>query len=223
VIRINHVALPPGLSAFARRIPDGDVEVFVSQALTPDRQRAAVRLALRACRRAGWRGVLLPVPVGAMLAGSRGWLGRTAVALRGHPVVSAAVATVAVTGAAVGVAVLPPQHSHAGHISAGQLPPPAAIAPVPGGTTTPSTGSPRHGQTAKPHPTPGQSESPGAGHSTTSATGHSTTPAPGASPQPTAWQSSSPASTEPSPSPQPSPTQSGGGDCITLLGVTVCL
>jgi hypothetical protein len=224
VIRINHVTLPPGLSAFARRSPDGDLEVFVSEALPPDRQRAAVRVALRASRRSGWRGALLPVPVAVMLAGRRGWLGRIGRALRLHPVASAAAATLAVAGAAVAVAVLPHQPAH---VSAGQLPAPAAVAPAPGhsGTSAHSTGSPRahpHGRTAELRPA--QGESPAPGHATAPGTGHGIAPTPGESPRPSPSQGSSPGTTQPSPSPAPSPTPTHNGDsCVPLLFVTVCL
>jgi len=222
VIRVSHVTLPAGLSAFARQGPDGNLEVFVSRALPPDRQRAAVRVALRASRRAGWRGALVPLPVAVALAGWRGWVGRASYVLRLHPVAAAATATatIAVTGAAVAVVALP-QH---GHVSAGQLPAPAAVAPRQGSASGSSTGSPRthqRGQAAGTHPTTGtheQGESAASGHSTTPATGHATTPAPGPS------ESTSPVTTQASPSPQPSPTASHNGDtCITVLGVTVCL
>jgi hypothetical protein len=224
VIRINHVTLPAGLSAFARRSPDGDLEVFVSEALPPDRQRAAVRVALRASRRSGWRGALLPVPVAVMLAGRRGWLSRIGRALRLHPVASSAAATLAVTGAAVAVAVLP---HLPGHVSAGQLPAPAAVAPVPGhsGASTRPTGGPRgrsHGRTAKPHPA--QGESPAPGQASAAGSGHSVAPTPVESRQPSPAQGSSPVTTQPSPSPAPSPTSTQGGEsCVPLLFITVCL
>jgi hypothetical protein len=233
VIRINHVTLPEGLSCFARRNPDGDFDVFVSRTLSADRQRAAVRLALTASRRAGWR-ALLPVPAAGLLAGFRGWLGRIGKVLRLHPLASAASAAVVVAGVVVVAAVLP--HPH-GRVSAGELRPPAtgAPAPAPGSgrssTGAPSTGSPRsrsRGQASQPQPTPGTSEqkSPAPGHSTEPAPTHGSAPAPSESPQPTESQSSSPVTTQPTPSPQPSPTptsKGSGKDCIRLLGLTVCL
>jgi hypothetical protein len=240
VIRINHVTLPEGLSCFARRNPDGEFDVFVSRTLSADRQRAAVRLALTASRRAGWR-ALLPVPAAGLLAGFRGWLGRLGGigrVLRLHPVASAASTAVVVAGAVVAATVLP--HPH-GRISSGELRPPAtgAPAPAPGSghssTGAPSTGSPRsrqHGQASETQPTPGTTEkaSPAPGHSTGPAPTHGSAPAPSESPQPTESESSSPVTTQPSPTPAPSsqpsptPTSKGGGkDCIKLLGVTVCL
>lgn len=222
MIRINHVPLPAGLSAFARRNSAGDLEVFVSQELPPDRQRAAVRVALRASRRAGWRGALLPVPLAAMLAGGRGWLARIGQALRIHPVASAAAATLAVAAAVIPVAVLPQQH---GHVNAGQLPPPAAVAPAPGQSTH-SAGRPSnrpHRYPAGRHSlsgTPVTSQAAPPGHGTAPAPGHSSAPTPGPSPQP----SPSPGTTRPSPSPAPSPSPThNGSTCIRLLGVTICL
>src|SRR5580692_8040113 len=107
VIRINHVTLPPGLSAFARRTSAGDLEVFVSRELPPDRQRAAVRVALRASRRAGWRGALLPIPVAGMLAGGGRWLRRVGKVVRMHPLACAAAAAVALAVTEIVIAVLP--------------------------------------------------------------------------------------------------------------------
>lgn len=70
MIRVSHISLPPGLSAIARRDADDELSVYVSDALDPARQRAAVRAALRASRRQPWR-MLLPVP-SALLLGRRG-------------------------------------------------------------------------------------------------------------------------------------------------------
>jgi hypothetical protein len=245
MIRLNHVTLPPGLRAMARRDPHGDLELFVSRTLPADRRRAAVRVALAASRRAGWSGELLPVPVAAMLVGAGRWLGRIGRLLRLHPVTTAAVSAMAITGAVVGVAVVPHAPSH---VSGGVMPvPPAAVAPAPGqgssgshsassprtgkhghagGTTHLTPGAPgKSGSPAPGHsttPAPGHSTTPAPGHSTTPAPGHSTTPAPSESAQPTPTQSSSP-TTQPKPTPTPSPTRTGNGDCVKLLGLTVCL
>jgi DNA-directed RNA polymerase specialized sigma24 family protein len=82
VIRVSHVILPAGLSALARRGADGELSVYVSDTLDPDRQRAAVR----AARREGWR-TFLPVPSAVLLlAPGVSWLRRAARALRAHPV-----------------------------------------------------------------------------------------------------------------------------------------
>jgi hypothetical protein len=67
VIRIERVALPAGLRAMAQRDADGVLIIYVSQELDARRQRAAVMTAVRASRRAGWRG---GVPVGIAAFGS---------------------------------------------------------------------------------------------------------------------------------------------------------
>lgn len=233
MIRINHVTLPPGLSAFARRNSAGDLEVFVSQDLPPDRQRAAVRVALRASRRAGWRGVLLPVPVAGMLAGGGRWLRHISRFVRAHLIATAAAAVCALAVTEIVIAVLPQQP---GHVGSGQLPAPAAVAPPPGQSTHSAGSPPAHarGHAAQPHPTPGtagtagssspggstsapgQTSAPAPGQSTTPASGHSTTP--GSSPQPTP----STVTSQPGPSPKPAPSHSGG-TCVTVLGLTICL
>ena len=228
MIRINHVTLPPGLSAFARRNSAGDLEVFVSQALPPGRQRAAVRVALRASRRAGWRGALLPVPVAGMLAGGGRWLRHITRFVRSHLVATAAAAACALAVTEIVIAVLPQQP---GHVGGGQLPAPAAVAPLPGQSTHSAGSAPAHtrGHTAQPHPTPGtigvggssapgHSTAPAPGQSTTPAPGQSTTPAPGSSSQP----APSPVTSQPSPSPKPAPSHSGG-TCVKVLGLTICL
>jgi hypothetical protein len=77
VIRIERVALPAGLRAIAQRENDGILVIYVSDGLDAQRQRAAVMAAVRASRRAGWRGA---VPVGGRqdphAARVRGRLGR---------------------------------------------------------------------------------------------------------------------------------------------------
>jgi hypothetical protein len=69
MIRIERIELPDGLRAVAHRDANGDLVIYVSRGLDPRRQRAAIMEAVRASRRAGWRGVL---PAGiAMLGASR--------------------------------------------------------------------------------------------------------------------------------------------------------
>jgi len=218
VIRLSHVTLPRGLSAFARRNQAGDLEVFVSEDLPPDRQRSAVRVALRASRRAGWRGALLPVPVAAILAGGRGWLGRIGRSLQLHPVASATAATLAVAAGVVAVAVLP-QH---GHPSASQLPAPAAVAAPPGHSSH-AARSP--GRATGTHPAPRTTEqggSPAPGQATTSAPAHGHGIAPASGPSPRATPT--PVTSQPNPSPTRSPAPAHGvSTCVRLLGVTLCL
>jgi len=84
VIRVSHLALPSGLNALARRDPDGELSVYVSDALDPAHQRAAVRAAVRAARRTDWRAAL-PAPSAALLALSLSRLRKGAGVLRAHP------------------------------------------------------------------------------------------------------------------------------------------
>ena len=121
MIRVSHVSLQAGLNALARRGPADELTVYVSDALPPDRQRAAVRIALRASRRAGWR-ALLPAPsVALLLASGMTWLRRAASALRAHSVAwGTASAVLAAASTAVYFAAAPHQHG-----SVGLAPPPA--------------------------------------------------------------------------------------------------
>jgi hypothetical protein len=112
VIRIERVALPAGLRAIAQRDTDGILVVYVSEGLDAQRQRAAVMAAVRATRRAGWRGA---VPAGVAAFGSvRLLLRRVAARIHTQPasaagwaggaaaVVAAAVAGVLVLSMAAG-------------------------------------------------------------------------------------------------------------------------
>jgi hypothetical protein len=221
VIRVRHEPLPSGLSAVVRRRPGGETDIVVSTLLTPGRQRAAVRVGLRAARPADQRSVL-PVPLLGALA--LAWASARAIArgLRLHPaaLVTAAGAVTTVTAAAVVIAVVPHHHGSAGsgHPAAGALSPPTA-APAPrrsAGQAAPST-QPAAG--AKSTESPAPSVVPVADH--TGAAPSRPTPTPGVS-QP------SPGSAAPSPTtaPQPSPSPSaggGGGVCLDLLGLRVCL
>jgi hypothetical protein len=83
VIRIERVALPAGLRAIAQRETDGILVIYVSERLDAQRQRAAVMEAVRASRRAGWRGAL---PAGLVAFGSvRLLLRRVAARIHTHP------------------------------------------------------------------------------------------------------------------------------------------
>jgi hypothetical protein len=108
VIRVRYVSLPPGLSALVRKGPAGEVEIFVSAALPPERQRAAVRVALRATRRWAIRGVLVPVPLAGLLAASQNWLRGLARMVRAHTLATAASVTMAAVSASVLIVTLPP-------------------------------------------------------------------------------------------------------------------
>ena len=128
MIRVSHVSLPAGLNALARRGPADELTVYVSDALPPDRQRAAVRIALRASRRAGWR-ALLPAPsVALLLASGMTWLRRAASALRAHSVAwGTASAVLAAASTAVYFAAAPHQHGSVGLA----LPPAPAVSRSP--------------------------------------------------------------------------------------------
>lgn len=140
VIRLRHVPLPRGLSALVRRDDSGALEVFLSQALPPDRQRSAVRVALRSARQAGWRsrlapGLLIPVPLLPVPLAARSlvraWLRAAGTTLRAHALATAGAATagLAVATGAVLIAVVPHQH---GPASAGRPPVPGRVlAPAP--------------------------------------------------------------------------------------------
>lgn len=217
MIRITHVSLPPGLNALARRGPDDELSVYVSDALPPNRQRAAVQAALRASRPSGWRPALLPVPsLALLLAASAAWLHRAATALRTQWAAWAtATAVVAAGSAAVYLAVAP--HGH-GPVTAAR--PPAAStsqpAPHPGVTTHPVPSR---------RPASAPAAAPQAGPRALATVATRPTPAPGTSPPPVATPSPRPTpTTSPTPpQPSPSPTARGGRHCIKILGIRVCV
>lgn len=211
VIRVSHVTLPAGLSALARRGPAGELTVYVSDTLPPDRQRAAVRTALRASRRAGWH-ALMPAPSVALLAFGMTWLRRAAAAVRAHSVAwGTASAVLAAASTAVYFAGAPP-HQHG---PAGSAPPPAPAvsrspAAIPGQPGT----HPRAQPSARTSAAAPQGEP-----------GPLATVAVRSAPAPVPTGSSSPAplpSVSPSPVPSPAPTVSGR-HCIKVLGIRTCL
>lgn len=224
MIRIRHVTLPDGLSAFVRRGASDELEVFVSAELEPARARAAVRLALRSFQSERTRSALLPVPLGLLLAGGAARLRSLTRAVRAHAVTAAAIATgVAVVAATATLLVLTHQH---GPAAAGQLPVPgsqARASPSSSALATPHRahgalpgrgGRPGHGQPAV--PTSDRSTSPAAPHPGTSS------PATGPAPQPSSAAPQPSGAGSPTPAPSPS-TSAGGGLCVVLLGVWVCL
>ncbi len=220
VIRINHVTLPAGLSAVVRRGPRGELHVLVSNALSSERKRAALRVALRASQRAGWRAVLLPMPVAALLPAARARLSETVSALRRHPVTSATVVGLAAVSAVLLVAVLP---HHRAPASAGRVPEtPRIQAPGPehvgvGPRSSGGTQSPGHASAAGVPPT---STSPQTSNSPRRAVSPTPTAAPEPSPSPAPARSANP---PPGPRSSPSPSPSSGSGCIDLLGIRVCV
>jgi hypothetical protein len=220
MIRVSHVPLPPGLSALAHRGPDGELTVFVSDGLPADRQRAAVRAALRAARRPGWR-TALPAPSAVLLAFTAGWLRRAARLLRAHPVAwgtAAAAATLAAVTVYLGAA----PHPHG----------PASLpGPVPPGTSQPAEPSPaapsrpaRHPRSRHRSPLPGSSGPAQVAPMTTMPA--QPLPVPGtppvSSPPP---GSPSPGASSPVPVPpsSPAPVPSGHRACLRLAGIRLCL
>lgn len=215
VIRVSHVTLPAGLSALARRGPDGELRVYVSDALPPDRQRAAVRVAVRASRPERWR-TLVPVPSAALLVALGGsWLRRAARVLRVHPVAwGTASAVLVAASAAVYFAAAP--HGH----SPGSSAPPARHT-VPGASQSAVSrrpaAHPRASHRGRSHPAPGTSVAAAQG-----APGSPVTVA--AVPPPSSTPSSSVPTPSASPAPAPRASSSpGGAGCIRLLGIRVCL
>jgi hypothetical protein len=213
VIRVSHVTLPAGLSALARRGPAGELTVYVSDTLPPDRQRAAVRIALRASRRAGWH-ALLPAPSVALLAFGMTWLRRAASAVRAHSVAwGTASAVLAAASMAVYFAGAPaPQHG-----PVGSAPPPApAVSRSPAAIPSQPGTHPRAQPSAR---TSAAAPQGGPGPLATVAV------RPQSAPAPVPTGSSSPAplpSVSPSPVPSPAPTVSGR-HCIKVLGIRTCL
>ena len=229
MIRVRHLTLPAGLVAIVRKDSGGGLQVFVSDTLGADRQRAAVRLALRSIDRPGRRAGLLPVAVGLLIGTFRRSIMPVTRAVRSHAIASWAGALLLAAGSAALIIGLTQHH---GPTLAGQ-------GPGHGQVHAP-TGSQTHGAGK-----PGASHNPGPGPSATAVAHRSAgttqgpaTPTP--APQSAAPSASGPAPGKPSTSPAappsatPSPTQtpasspsasppSSGGNCLVLLGVWVCL
>ena len=211
VIRVSHVTLPAGLNALARRGPDDELTVFVSDALNSDRQRAAVRMALRASRRAQWRASLPAPSVALLLAFGMTWLRRAFLALRAHSVAwGTASAVFALASATVYFAAAPHQHG-----PVGSAPPPAPAAsrapsaipsqPVTHPRARPSAKAPAAAPPGVPKPLATVAVRP--------------TPAPAPAPVPSGSSSPIPV---PKVSPSPAPTVSGR-QCIKVLVIRTCV
>ncbi|HUC22634.1 MAG TPA: hypothetical protein VMA73_08000 [Streptosporangiaceae bacterium] len=228
MIRVRHLPLPAGLIVVVRRDSDGGLQVVVSDALAADRQRSAVRLALRSMGRTRWRAVLLPLPAGLLLDAVRRSIMPITRAVRAHAIASSAAALVLAAGAAALIVGLP---QHRGPTMAGQNPgrsqvhapaagrtpiarrpghhpvrPPGAIA-----VARPSASTPRGPVTATSAP---QSAAPSASQPAPGNPSKSAVPLPSATPSPTQTAA---------PSPSPSPPPSGRGACLVILGIWVCL
>ncbi len=235
MIRVEHRSLPAGLSAVARQGERGDLTIVVSQSLDPDRQRAAVRAALRAARRNDWRLGLLPLPALIFMSATRSALTKLGHFLRAHTVATAfaGAATAAVVAATVVIVGMPAPHAPSAALSPGApgyQQSPGASQPTttgrahararPGAPTPAHAGATAPGVVAEvspgtsPQPTPSGLPSPSA--STSSPPG-APTPAPGPS------HSTSPSQPSPTPSPSPTGGSGGGGTCLRILGIVICL
>jgi hypothetical protein len=212
VTRIRHETLPAGLSAIVRRRADGDLDVIVSTTLSAGRQRAAVRVGLRAIQPARRRAAALPVPALVTLALAGTWLRAVARLLRVRPVATIAVAAAA--AAVVAIAAVPYLQSPA---VPGRNPAGTSLAP--GSAARPT--APAHGRGAPSAPARAQplpSAMPVAARSPTGATAPPATsqPSPGTSaPMPTPGA--------PTPVPTPTPAGDGGGICLEVLGLWICV
>ncbi len=230
VAAIRRQLLPIGLVAVAVR-GTSDPAVAVSDAIEPDRQRAAVQLALSAWPAASDDDRAADVAADAA-ASNRSF--RTAALLRATVAVVAALVLAAsaafllslarhhqgqpVSLSGPGSAPAYAQHQFGGRTGAGGRSRTNAGAPDPGRTRSKGGGPTAHHRakptssasarpTGSPAPTPGPSKSRSASAAPTpSPSSGSTTPAP--SPDPTAT---------------PTPSSTTSGHCVTVLGIKVCL
>jgi len=225
MIRIEHLTLPGGLSAIARKGASGELVLVVSTALPSDQRREAIRVALRAARRHEWQLGLVPLPVVAALSWLRRSLRPFGHVVRAHAVASAVTSTAVTAAAAIAALVLvaaPPSNPHLSAVG------PAAPSQLKsGGTTTEPHGGRQGQQRAALTPShPGRTKP---GVVTVAKPGTSPRPAPSTStgtpsPKPEPEPSSAPTTAQPSPAPAPSASQSsGGGDCIHVLGLVICV
>jgi hypothetical protein len=220
VIRLERVPMPAGLKAVAHLDPQGDLIIYISDALDADGARAAVRVAIRAWRRTHWRTRGLPPAGVALLLALPQLLRGAARALRAKPAAWAAAATALAAGgvaAAIFITSVPHQP-----ISSGPGRPPAFSSTQPHRTH----GGPAR-QRAGVQPVAATPSAPGA----TSVTPKpARTPGPSGHPSPAPPPARSPSpspSPEPSQSPSPSPTPSPSGGkpspCVTVLVVRTCI
>ena len=211
MIHLERVALPAGLRALAYRDPGGYLVIYVSAALDPAGQRAAVLKAIRASRRTGLRSWLPQAGI-AVIVAARAALHRLAAVLRVHPAAWGAAATATVVGAsAAGVLLTVPPHPRRPSASGGPAAPSTFVPlprrspgpPAPAGHRAPAGQAAASGTAGG----PGQPASAGKARPV---------PSPTASPTPT-----------PTPTPSPAqrllPSPGSSGVCVTLLGVRACV
>ncbi len=236
-------SLPAGLSALAVRRGVGDPALSVSDAIDPERQRAAVQAALHAARRADRRdGVpLRPARLDTVLARLGAFVQpsriRAAVAMAAVVLVAASVAIAVSLGRqhqeqSAGLSVPGLAAGSAQNQAAGQSGRGAAPAVTTGGTGPASgaagaSGSPTARGRAKPTSHLSASPTGSRGPSPSPSAPGSPTPSPSQPPGPTpttpAPSSEPPPSQSPPPSPTPSASPTGSGSCVVILGIQVCV
>jgi hypothetical protein len=253
MIRILHVRLPAGMTAFARR-ENGTVFVYVNTDLSAGQRLAVIREALRAAPDAGWRSGRHPVLLPA-LAGGAGlrWApgGRWAYWALLTAAVAVTASIVAVTmlsgAAARPVTAMAPGALPSAGNPGGQSSPVAAHARGPGAVRSspgqsgsvagpaakrkahPGGPAPQASGTPVPVPPPGAAPPPPPQPQPQPQPQPSPRPQPSTRPAPqpswTTTPGSSPKPPQPSPKPSPSSSPSSGspGVCVVVLGITVCV
>lgn len=217
MIHIERIALPDGLRALAHRDAHGNLVIYVSQGLDAPSQRAAVMEAVRALRRNRWRAGVPTAGIAVLLA-FRSLAARAARVLKVHPAAWGSAAAVAVAGAATaGFFLVTAPHPHSPGASGGR-PGPVPSAVVPSLQPGRHPARPRQDAPAQ----PGALNSPGpAGTGLAKQPGTVSVNTGDGNPSPSPSSPASPTTPPPSPAPSPSPT--GNGNCITLLGIHLCL
>jgi len=224
MIRIEHRPLPAGLGAIARRETHHILTITVSTSLDAAAQRSAVRVALRAARRHDWRSALVPLPLLLFPGVLRSLVSKLGHVLHLHGVATALAAGSVVAVAATGLVVIGAVHTPGG-VNAARPPTPSyqpsPAAGQPGTGNSPSSSSPRNASPSHVGPvkppvvvvtSPGTNPRPSASASTPGTQGQSAQPSPSST------------TSAPQPTPTPSPTaHHGGGTCIKILGLVVCL
>jgi hypothetical protein len=225
---VRYQALPAGLSALAVRQETGELAVSVSDAIEPERQRAAVKAALSASRRAARKpGFAL---IGELAQASR-FRAAAAVAVVILLVASVAIAVAlgrhhqgqAVGLSGPGLAAGPAQNHSSGRSRPGTTPLAAGGSGRTGGTSA-ASGSPtktgRGKPTSRPSPSPSASRVPSPSPSPSPSASSSSSPSP---PSGTTSPGPTPSSDPPSSSPSATPSPSSSGSCVVILGITVCV
>jgi len=212
VIRIERVSMPDGLRAIGHRDPQGDLIIYISDALDMEGARAAVQEVIRASRRAGWRTGLPPVGV-ALLVALGQLLRGGATALRAQRAAWAAAATaLAAGGGTAAIFLMPVPHQH---VSAAPVRPPVR-----------STASPHQPRSAPArHRRQPAAATPSAPARVPARPKPARTPTRPVRPSPVPSRSPTPAPSPlpPSPSPSPSPTVGDPGGCVTVLVIRACV